>query len=428
MSSSEVRARRVSPSSPPHRTGSFRRAILGTLLAAGVLALPVAPVGASLGQDATPRPDYRPALTPSRLLDTRLGVGAPAGAITAGAPLSLTVVRPGAVEAGATAVALNVTVTGPEADGFLTVWPCGVDRPTTSNLNFRAGQTVPNLVISRIGTGGAVCIASSATTHVIADLSGWYGNEAAFVPLVPLRVLETRAPAGQVNYTGAKPAAGRVIELPVAGVGAANIPTTAEAVVLNITGVEATDAGYVTVWPCGQPMPTASNLNLQRGETRPNLVITQLGDGGKVCIFTERGAHVLADLFGWFARGAGLTSLLPSRILETRAAAGQAGYSGAKPTAGQLIRLKVTGVAPSNVPADIPAVLLNITGVDATAAGYVTVWPCGQPMPTVSNLNLDDAGTAANLVIARVGVGGEVCLFTETGTHLVADIAGWFPY
>ena len=91
-----------------------------------------------------------------------------------------------------------------------------------------------------------------------------------------------------------------------------------------------------------------------------------------------------------------------------------------------MVHLKVTGLPGSNVPADAAAVVLNITGTEATEAGYVTVWPCGADMPTASNLNLDQGGTAANLVLSKVGSGGEVCIFTERGTHLIADLSGWF--
>lgn len=79
------------------------------------------------------------------------------------------------------------------------------------------------------------------------------------------------------------------------------------------------------------------------------------------------------------------------------------------------------------MPADASAVVLNVAGTEATRAGYVTVWPCGQPRPTTSNLNLTDGGTDANLLITEVGTDGTVCLYTEQGTHLIADINGYFP-
>ena len=79
----------------------------------------------------------------------------------------------------------------------------------------------------------------------------------------------------------------------------ASLPSTAQTVVLNVTGTDATAAGFVTVWPCGEERPLASSLNLTPGVTSPNAVITRLGAGGKVCLYTQNGAHLLADLTGY---------------------------------------------------------------------------------------------------------------------------------
>ena len=119
-----------------------------------------------------PGATYEP-VTPVRLLDTRVGLGRPGTAKhPAEATLALTV--PG-LAADATAVVLNVTATEPEADGFLTVWPCGEPRPLASNLNFTAEQlSAPNYVAVRLGPGQQVCLSGNATTHVIADHNGTY--------------------------------------------------------------------------------------------------------------------------------------------------------------------------------------------------------------------------------------------------------------
>ena len=116
-------------------------------------------------------------------------------------------------------------------------------------------------------------------------------------------------------------------------------------------------------------------------------------------------------------------SVVPERLLDTRAA--QIGYSGVKPVAEQTVELKVTGVGTANVPADAEAVVINITGVDATAAGHVTIYPCGTSRPSASNLNLTLGQTAPNLVIVKVGTGGKVCVYTKAGSHLIADITGY---
>lgn len=44
-------------------------------------------------------------------------------------------------------MALNVTITGPTAAGDLTVYPGAQPLPLASNLNYVAGQTLPNVVL-----------------------------------------------------------------------------------------------------------------------------------------------------------------------------------------------------------------------------------------------------------------------------------------
>ena len=84
------------------------------------------------------------------------------------------------------------------------------------------------------------------------------------------------------------------------------------------------------------------------------------------------------------------------------------------------------GGVSQQVPSDAAAVALNVTIVDARAAGYATVWPCGSAMPEESNVNFARGATAANGVIAPIGTDGSVCIFTSADAHLIVDIAGWF--
>ena len=118
-------------------------------------------------------------LSPARILDTREGNGAPTGKVGPGRTLSLQATgRGGVPTSGVSAVVMNVTVTEPTAPSFLTVWPAGETRPTASNLNYVANQTVPNLVVVKVGAGGKVNLFNlSGSTHVVADVVGWYGTE-----------------------------------------------------------------------------------------------------------------------------------------------------------------------------------------------------------------------------------------------------------
>ena len=96
---------------------------------------------------ATVPPGAYVALTPTRLLDTRTGTGAPKARVATRATVTLQVTGQGGVPAsGVSAVVLNVTAVAPTRPGFVTVYGQG-SLPTVSNLNFVAGQTVPNLVM-----------------------------------------------------------------------------------------------------------------------------------------------------------------------------------------------------------------------------------------------------------------------------------------
>jgi hypothetical protein len=117
-------------------------------------------------------------LTPARLADSRpdhhtidgslQGFGRqPAGSIT-----TIPVTGRAGVPTDATAALLNVTAVRPDATGYLTVFPCGEPTPTTSNVNYTAGQIEPNAVLAKIGTNGAICIYTHADTHLVVDVNG----------------------------------------------------------------------------------------------------------------------------------------------------------------------------------------------------------------------------------------------------------------
>jgi len=331
------------------------------------------------------------------------------------------------VPTDAKAVYLNVTADDTEADGFVTAYACGATRPTASSFNPIAGTITQNLVAAPISADGTVCLYTSSSTDLIADLAGFHPSDASYVATNPERLLETRTTeaSGQIGYTGAKPADGSTITLHVTGTGAAQVPTDAKAVYLNVTSTNSSGAGWITVFPCGSTRPNASNVNLLPGVARATLVAAKVGAGGNVCLFVSKSTDVVADLEGYAPASSSFVATVPERLLETRLAEGQVGYSGAKPIAGQTIELKVTGVGATKVPADAGAVLLNITATENTS-GFVTVYPCGSPRPLASNLNLTGVDTP-NLVAAKVGDGGRVCIYTSGATHLVADISGYFP-
>jgi len=152
------------------------------------------------------------------------------------------------------------------------------------------------------------------------------------------------------------------------------------------------------------------------------------GAGGMVNLFNSAGStHLIADVAGWYSDGGGLGAgyvpVAPGRIVDTRIGLG----GPASPVGASASRsLQVTGLG--GVPSGgVSAVVLNVTAVDPTAGGWLTVWPTGTARPVASNLNFAPAQTVPNLVVVKVGAGGMVDVFNVAGTtHLVIDVAGWY--
>jgi hypothetical protein len=245
-------------------------------------------------------------LAPARLLDTRSGVGAPTGAVAGSGTVSLQVAGQGGVPAaGVSAVVLNVTVASPTASGYVTVYGNGTPRPTASNLNYVAGQVVPNLVIAPVGSDGKVDLynGSPGTTHLVADVSGYFlsgtpGIAGTLGSLAPARLLDTRSGLGAP--TGAV-APGGTVSLQVAGQG--GVPASGvSAVVLNVTVAAPTASGYVSVYGDGTTRPLVSSLNYVAGQVVPNLVIAPVGSNGKVALYngSPGTTHLIADVAGYY--------------------------------------------------------------------------------------------------------------------------------
>jgi hypothetical protein len=247
---------------------------------------------------ATPGPNglFNP-VVPTRILDTRSAFSSPVGP---NSTITLPVAGDGVVPpSGAAAVVLNVTVTRPSAPSYLTVFPTGT-RPLASNLNFAAGQTVPNRVIVPLGTNGSISFYNAfGSVDVIADVSGWFtdaSNPSAtgsrFAPVLPARILDTRS----TQQLGPN----QSLMLAIAG----NGPTPNAGVlgvVLNVTVTGPTAASYLTAWPDGESRPLASDLNFTAGQTVPNMVVVKVGADGKINLYNAGGStDVVVDVMGWY--------------------------------------------------------------------------------------------------------------------------------
>jgi hypothetical protein len=155
-----------------------------------------------------------------------------------------------------------------------------------SNLNYAAGQTVPNMVVVKVGEGGKVDLFNAAgSADVIVDVAGWYGTEAAaegsrYSTLNPYRILDTRTGPGPLG-----PAGTRSVQV----TGRGGVPASGvSAVALNVTVTNPTAAGYLTAWPGSGARPLASNLNYVAGQTVANMVVVKVGGAARSTSSTLR--------------------------------------------------------------------------------------------------------------------------------------------
>ena len=349
-------------------------------------------------------------IPPVRLLDTRDGTGGGTGKVAADGVIVVQVTGANGVPADASGVVLNLTATEPDRAGFVTAYPCDAARPFASNLNFSAGQTVPNLAQVRVSAAGTVCLFAHAPTHLVADLAGYFSATGAqYQPVAPKRVLDTReglgAPQSPVGPDG-------TITLDLSSYA----PAGASAVVVNVTATDVAADGFITAYPCGT-RPLVSNLNVARSDTRPNLAVVPLGTGATVCLFAQSRVSLVADIAGWYVpAGSKVITQTPRRIMDTRDNLGATG-----PLAP---RTAITVDLAAYAPAGATAVVMNLTSVEQATEGFVTAYPCGE-LPTVSNLNVAAGDTRPNLVMVRLAPAAKVCLYPQSATNLVADIAGW---
>lgn len=357
-------------------------------------------------------------MTPARLLDTRnsspLG---PQGSV------DVQVAGVGGVPSGAIAAVLNVTGVQPSQSTFLTVYPSGAAKPGVSNLNPAAGDIVPNLTTVKLSAGGAVTLYNEAgTTNAIVDVMGYYladDNGAAglrFNPVSPLRLLDTR-------NTGGAFGPGESRDLTVDG--------SADAAVLNVTGIALNTATYLTVSPFGEAVPGVSNLNVSPLQTIPNLVVVKLV-GGKANLYNAAGnSHIIVDLVGTFkttgptANGGRFVPITPARAYDSRSPVivGQpVGAIGAEGTRD----LGLLGTL-NAYPFEYGAWVGNVTVANTTAESYLTVHPAGFGRPASSNLNWKAGEIRPNLVMMGTDSYGFNTFFNAAGTtDVIVDIAGWY--
>ena len=405
--------------------------------------------------------DYTP-YGPVRILDTRDGKGAPEQPVAADGVVKLQVTGAGTagdpIPAGITAVVMNLTVVAPAQNGLLAAYPdensngSAESLPGTSNLNFAAGQTVPNLVTVPVGPNGVVDLYnhSAGSTQLLADVVGYYRQQAGsqYVSMTPSRILDTRNGSGVSGSVKGRIPAGGDVTINVSQIGTITIEDpddvpTVTAVAINITAIAGTAEGVITAYPTGEPLPIASNVNYPPNRNIADMAIVPVGANGEITFHNSSAGTVdlAADLDGYFTTTTGFAAgtytaaefqpsaylpvSTPYRWLDTRQGNGPlVGGNGYQ--------------YPFTDDEFIDGVVLNATVVAPTANGYLTLFPDdpSTTIPAASNINFVTGQNTPNMAIVSPGTfedpGGKYYIaayLSGSGqADLVADVFGLFEY
>lgn len=311
----------------------------------------------------------------------------------------------------------------------------------------RSAMAAVLLAVGLVTAGGLTQPASAAGV-----------GKGGFTAVPQVRVLDTRSAGGG----GCLGDATRTVDVEAVAPAVAG----AAAVAVNVTAVDATEPGWITVWP-GGARPATSTVNFPVGTAVPNFTVTGLAPDGTVRVAGSRGCvHVIVDLVGYYRAAEpvpdtyGFKPVAPARLVDTRSATDPMDPSKANPHAGclggsrQTLSLSPLGTAglpldpgrtilpdPTRVLPD--ALVVNIAVVAPDSNGWITAHGPSRglvpaPAPDGSSLDYVRGEIRTSTVVL---VGGHpapislnpdpaapwtVTLSTHGGCpHVVIDLVGW---
>lgn len=382
-------------------------------------------------------------VSPSRLLDTRTGNGAPKAKVGEGRKVDLQVTGRGGVPAtGVSAAVLNLTGITPTRSTYLTAYPAGATRPTASTLNLASGQIRANLVTVPVSSTGKVSIYNyHGTIDIAADVLGFYSKDDSLQPTKgtgtqfqlaePGRLFDSRtSPDGAVRPSE-EVSMGPDFNDPA---NPSDINTRIRALAVNITALDAQKPGYLQAYAANAAAPATSALNLVPGKVVSNMTVVAASyePTEKVPAFVIKNhssgtVEVLVDVVGFYdegsATGLHYSPISPRRIIDTRnGTGGRSTPLGYKTTAGFTADSTVADTSTF-------ALVTNTTAVLPTASTFVTVWDGTTDLPTVSNLNPAAGDVVANAVVAPLSDANTFSVFNRNGaTDVVMDVTGKFQF
>ncbi|HUW17489.1 MAG TPA: N-acetylmuramoyl-L-alanine amidase, partial [Actinomycetes bacterium] len=351
------------------------------------------------------------AVTPRKLAATSGGFGL-AAPVLLGADSRIRVPvlgRGGVPSSNVSAVAVNVLASCAGRDTSLSVGPSTVRSGDAFAVSVDGGESARGLAVSGIGPDGAITIRNSrGTVSAAVSVVGYWttaGGGDGFVPLSPTTLPGTASglPVGPTPVT-----------LDVAG--KAGVPSGADAAVVNVRRRSGGSASAVWVWAANAGRPSMPSLRRSPGQAAQQRVVVPLSGDGRIKVAADQPARVTLDVVGYLSGGgAGFHPVAPRLVTS----------NGLRVGAGQSSRTTVGGVA--GVPKSADAVVLQLSGSQATRGTRLFVYPAGATVPAGADLSVPRRATRTNLVVVPLGAKGRVKVRNaDSAADVSLVVMGWF--
>ena len=372
---------------------------------------------------------YHP-MSPVRLVDSRVPLGL-AGKLVANTPRTVKVAGKSGIPANATAVTGNVTVVNPTSGWALYLGPNQVVAPTSSTINFVAGEVAGNgltVALDQMGTLSVTYISNSGnTTDVVLDITGYFTADfvgATYHPMTPARLLDSRVGNGLTGKLSANTARTFAVG------GRAGIPLSAVAVTGNVTAVGSSAGWAVYLGPDPINSPATSTVNFGAGQVKGNNLVVALGDAGTLSatFISSPGntTDLVLDVTGYYtadATGALFVPIAPSRLVDTRIGFSLPGkLLASTPQTFQVAGQGGVGQVATGVSG-------NVTIVNPSAGWAAYLGPSPLASPASSTINFAAGVVAGNGLNVALGSGKLSATYMSNPgntTDLVFDATGFF--
>jgi hypothetical protein len=314
-----------------------------------------------------------------------------------------------ALPTGTKAVALGVTGSNSSANGFLTLYRCGDQRPSTSNLNVQSGVVRAAQALVPLDDAGRLCAWSSVGLDLSLMIQGVFrtGEGGGLTPIAPLRAADTRSADRSLD-----------VRVPV---------PHSDAVAVSLTIIGGNTGGAASLFPCDASIPTIAHLPYRGGDVLAVSAFVPVSGADTICVHvdTDNGSrltadapHIIVDVTGTVGEaGLGFVPVPATRLLDTRDGTG--GWRG-RPARGQTLSLPAA-------PGTAGAVSGTVTMVQPLGGGHVRGHACNASLPPTSAVNARRLLAAANTLTTAVSPGtGMLCLWSSAHAHIVFDVVGWW--